>query len=1301
MSTNCYDDIDSPVNIARKIFGHLFKEQNTSKKVPYDKYEKERNNIFKLIETIYGIDFNRYKESSIGRRLEKRLAELKIKNLCDYWCYIQCNREEIHHLYSIMLIGVTSFFRDAEAFKGINDEISKIIEAKEEGDEIKAWVAGCASGEEAFSLAILFSEAIERSGKKINLKILASDIDENSLEKASIGIYDQKHLEGLPTDYLEKYFIKNKNQYRIIPDISLKILFTKHNLLNDPPFTKLDLISCRNLLIYLDNRSQKYALGLFFFSLNPKGILFLGPSESLGEMKIGYHVINPKWKIFQKPQTPNFKQSFSYIKACYKHGNPISLDYPKKSEKLLRHDEALPNNTDLHASVISSLLPPSFLVDKSLNIISIFGKMPFKSEFRAGRVTQNLKSFLDPSLYSMMSICVRKSLQDKIEVEYPSFTLVQDDKELILKLKISPIFDSNIESEPAHFLLSISEQKSSKKSKAEKIEFVDHQQIAILEQELDKTKDQLEATIKELEVTNEELHSTNQELLASNEELQATNEELHSVNEELYTINAEYQTKIEQLNELTRDEKKFFTSTGIGTVFIDDKLRIRKFNPKATKYFNILDHDIGRPIEHITHVFKNINFIKILKDVVSKKLEYQEEMIAKSGLSYLVKFTPYSLERDKGTEVVISFIEIQAMKDANSKLEQQNKVLNFVTEETNDGWWDWLITKDYEYMSPLFWNTLGYDPATKRHHPSEWQDLIHPDDLEAVLQNFDEHVKTKGKVPYHNRVRYKHKDGHWVWVICRGKVVEWNKQGKPVRMVGVHTDITELVNKELALEESNQRYHLVLKGASVGIWDWYDMSQNKEYWSPKFYELLGYLPDEIPATLENFKEILHPDDREKTFALLDKHISTGAYFDVDYRLKTKSGSYKWFRGSGQVSKGTQNLPQRMVGSIQDIHEKKLIEIQQNNLIAKLSKTENMTKSGHWHWDIQTQQMIWSRAIFDIFEIDSSLPPLSDEEAFTYVFEEDRSELRKILNHSIKNKEPYVCTYRIEVKDKLKYLHRDGAPLYDEGNKLVGFIGIIQDVTELRKKELELKDINKNLAKSNDDLERFAYITSHDLKAPLRGIANLKFFIEEDLGEILCSNDDRAKKVHSHLNRLGEQVSKMESLISGILEYSKIESSVVSIKEISIDNIIEEIAKDGGYSLKKQLIIEGELPTLCTDVVRLAQVFSNLIGNAFKYHHNPKQAKVIVSAEKSGEFIKFSIKDNGPGISKKYHEKIFQIFQTLQAKTNPDSTGIGLTLVKRIVENFGGTIELDSSLGSGSTFSFYWPMHIERKLVVHD
>lgn len=287
MSTNCYDDIDTPPNIALKLFGHLVLDKKVSGKLIEAKNDKDKSNIFKLIETIYGVDFARYKEGSINRRLEKRLVELKIKTLHEYWSYIRENKDEIHYLYSIMLIGVTSFFRDKEAFKILDKQIDTIIENKEDGDEVKIWTAGCASGEEAYSVAILFLEKLEKSGKELTLKILASDVDENSLDKASIGVYSKEQILDIPKPLLKKYFIRNKNLYRIIPDLSLKVVFAKHNLLSDPPFTKLDLISCRNLLIYLDNRSQKYALGIFFFSLNPKGILFLGPSESLGEMFSG------------------------------------------------------------------------------------------------------------------------------------------------------------------------------------------------------------------------------------------------------------------------------------------------------------------------------------------------------------------------------------------------------------------------------------------------------------------------------------------------------------------------------------------------------------------------------------------------------------------------------------------------------------------------------------------------------------------------------------------------------------------------------------------------------------------------------------------------------------------------------------------------------------------------------------------------------------------------------------------------------------------------------------------------------
>ncbi|NNF06895.1 MAG: PAS domain-containing protein [Candidatus Eisenbacteria bacterium] len=267
----------------------------------------------------------------------------------------------------------------------------------------------------------------------------------------------------------------------------------------------------------------------------------------------------------------------------------------------------------------------------------------------------------------------------------------------------------------------------------------------------------------------------------------------------------------------------------------------------------------------------------------------------------------------------------QELEARNRELEQHADFLSHLQEHVSDGFWDWRIQEDYEYMSPRFWEMLGFEPHEKAHHPSEWQRQIYPEDLEIALLNFKKHVATKGEHPFWQELRYKHKKGYEVWVLCRGRVIEWDDDGQPVRMVGTHADIT-------TIKQAMESYELVVSGAGVGVWDWSDIETGEQTWSPKFFELLGYQYYEIKPSLTAFGDLLHPEDKDRTFSLIQKHFKENVPFEIDFRLRSKSGAYSWFRGSAQVTRDLDGRPRRLVGSIQDIHEKKtaLLSLKNSN-----------------------------------------------------------------------------------------------------------------------------------------------------------------------------------------------------------------------------------------------------------------------------------------------------------------------------------------------------------------------------------
>ena len=365
-------------------------------------------------------------------------------------------------------------------------------------------------------------------------------------------------------------------------------------------------------------------------------------------------------------------------------------------------------------------------------------------------------------------------------------------------------------------------------------------------------------------------------------------------------------------------------------------------------------------------------------------------------------------------------------------------------------------------------------------------------------------------------------------------------------------------------------------------------------------------------------------------------------------------------------------------------------IENKTSFENLVKTELLTKVGHWEWIINQDKVIWSPGLLKIYEIENEEVPLKINEFDKFIVADDIDYFSKTFNLAIEKREKSNLDYRIKTKVGLKDIYSEMFPLFEE-DEFIGFFGSVQDVTRLKKNERELRQINEKLEKSNQDLEKFAYITSHDLKAPLRGIINLKDFIEEDLAPYFKSNIKGQDEIRSHLDRLGRQTRRMESLIQGILEYSKLDTATYSLSKVNTKELIKTIATE--QEVFDKLFLKSELPIFNTDEIRLGQVLSNLISNAKKYHPNQANLEINIDVKDEENFYLFSVSDNGNGIDKKFHEKIFGMFQTLQPKDKFESTGIGLTLVKRIVDLLGGKIWIISEKGSGATFLFKWPKTI--------
>ncbi|MEZ4646734.1 MAG: chemotaxis protein CheB [Chloroflexota bacterium] len=634
------------------------------------------NKIFALLRSFSGVDFSFYKQNTMGRRIERRMSINQIDRLSDYLNYLYRSQAEVNTLYKEMLIGVTRFFRDPEAFEELRTVvIPAILANKDAQDQVRVWVVGCSTGEEAYSLAILFREAMEAANKNLDVKIFATDIDKEAIDFASRGIYSESVAADVSHDQLRRYFIKKSDSYEIMRHVREMVIFARQNLIKDPPFSKIDLISCRNVLIYFQVILQKRVLAIFQFALQHDGFLFLGTSETVGSDQEAFFPFHNKWRIYQykggvRPLLQNTAPIMSQaVPPAVTHSRAYALPFV---------DERRAREHTLYRTILEQLLAPALIVNEQLELLHAFGDINrFLQVPSGGRVSLSITKMLRADLSIPFSTAIHRVLKEQEEAIYNNVVVRHQDGVTVVDLLARPFTEPVTRQRLAFVQFREAERKTTDAAAPESYDRYQgaSQRIKDLEQELQYTRESLQATIEELETSNEELQATNEELLAANEELQSTNEELQSVNEELITVNAEYQAKIQELTELNNDMSNLLGSTDIGTIFLDIDLHVRKFTPAIQREINLIDSDINRPISHISHNIEGCDLMAEAEIVLDTLVSRQRKVRDRQGKWFILKVMPYRTQDNAIRGVVMTLVDITELEMANQQIAYQENVL--------------------------------------------------------------------------------------------------------------------------------------------------------------------------------------------------------------------------------------------------------------------------------------------------------------------------------------------------------------------------------------------------------------------------------------------------------------------------------------------------------------------------------------------------------------------------------------------------------------------------------------------------
>jgi two-component system, chemotaxis family, CheB/CheR fusion protein len=602
-----------------------------------------------------GVDFSNYRPTTLHRRIQRRMAINQKQTIEEYAASAQTSRDEVNLLFKELLISVTRFFRDAAAFECIQrDVIPAMIEKIKPGEPLRIWVAGCATGEEAYSLAMLLEEYFEHGGRPREAKIFATDIDKEALEYASAAVYPESIAADVSPDRLQRFFVRHGDAYHVARFIRQRVVFANHDLTRDPPFSRVSLISCRNLLIYFNQTLQRQVMAGFRFALRPGGFLFLGSSETPGELGAELQAAFPGTKIYRRTESPS--------RPVDVRDNAPLAPRPRASSPTVN-----PTVAAAQELLIAAHAPPSVVINEQHDVLHVFGFNPL-IRVPAGAATLNLLQLLPSTVASVVSLATHRAAREDKEARFSGVPSEQGPVAIIVRPL--PRQDAG-RAFVATFEFGAQTSSQSASTSDSIVPDETGRQIRELRQELRESRENLQVTIEELETSNEELQATNEELVSSNEELQSTNEELQSMNEELHTLNAEYQSKIQELVHLNDDINNLLVNTRLGSVFLDADLNITRFTPAITQVMSLLDRDVGRPISHLALKFPAGLFFESLDAVRRTHIELEREFSLSDGQDFVLRVAPYQSDRSSSASkgsLVVTVLDVSHVKASERRL---------------------------------------------------------------------------------------------------------------------------------------------------------------------------------------------------------------------------------------------------------------------------------------------------------------------------------------------------------------------------------------------------------------------------------------------------------------------------------------------------------------------------------------------------------------------------------------------------------------------------------------------------------
>ncbi len=1221
--------------------------------------------------------------------MQRRLGLCRAGSLEEYARHLRQSTAEVTALADDLLIHVTGFFRDPEAWEALRVKVVvPLVESRAKGATVRAWVAACSSGEEAYSLAMLLVEEGERRGNPLDVKVFATDLAERTLAHARGGLYPGGIESEVSPQRLERFFIREAEMYRVRADLRDRVVFAPQNILQDPPFSRLDIATCRNMLIYLEPEIQNRVLALLHFGLREGGALFLGSSETASGIEERFESIDKKHRIFRRVGPTRHGE----IEFAAPHRVALAQDAPPQGVPIPsrpRRAESQPGSiAELSRQVLlDAHTPPAVTVDRDGHVVYFHGDAgPYL--MMSGAPTQDLMLLAREGMRGAVRIALHRAVSENARVTVSDAWFDQGPgRRTRVTVTASPIANPANEGQPGEYIVvSFNDQEDARGNEAEGASNGvngTQSEVRRLRAELQGTIEELQTSNEELKASHEEAMSVNEELQSANEELESSKEEMQSLNEELSTVNAQLRTKMEEHQAASNDLTSLLTSTDLAVLFLDTTLHIRRYTPAACELVDLIPGDVGRPLAALARKFSDPDLDADAKSALDRLRFAEREVAGKGGRHFLRRVTPYRTTDNRIDGVVVTFVDVTHRKRAEDALqaseEQFRRAIHDapipVVMQAEDG--------QVLQISRTWTELTGYSLADLPTADS-WLTRAYGPGVEAVRAHMQKLFQEGSKslnVEFAIRPR-KGGERHWSFNASAPGVLQDGRRF----LVGMAVDVTDRKHAEEALRASEERLRRALTAARMGIWT-LDLQTGAQLRDANLNVLLGLDAAETTQPFDEFLTHIHGDDRAGVRTAFAASTREGRPLRVEFRVVRPDGVVRWLRDQGDVLSAAADDRGHMAGACVDVTERREAEEALKASEERLRLTlESATDFAILTLAPDRTVTSWSPGAAAAFG--HTADQIVGQSADVMFTPEDQAA-------GVPEREMEEAVRSGRAADERWHVRRNGTRFYASGvmrplHNGRGFVKVARDLTDRKRIEDELRDARDRLE------ERVAERTADLEKA--------KNALEAEMGrrrvlaqQLSTAQEDERRRLSRDLHDSVSQLMAGLSLTCKAIQASGDLPSLTVSRLVEAQGIINELGRElhglavrlrptslddlGLESALEQLVSEwstrtgvsadfhfsgidvGRLPAeINTAIYRLVQ---ELLTNIAK-HANATAVGVVVT--RLDGHISIVVEDDGSGFDPK---------ETPKGR-------LGLLGMRERVEQVGGTIEIESSRGSGTT-----------------